>query len=290
MALVVQTNVGSMIAQSNLAKSTAALQTVFQRLSSGYRINSAADDAAGLGVSMNLVAQNRSMAVAERNTNDGISMLQTSDGAAAQVGDVLTRMRELAVQSSNGTLASSDRANISVEFTQLQSEISRLGKAATFNGNNMLDGTTSTITLQVGAGTTTNDALAVSVVDATTGSYTALTASGLGLNGGGNSIGGLSLGGTASMGLATLSTIDAAISSVAATRAVFGALQNRLQNVITGLQTKETNYAAANSRIKDVDVASETANLARYQVLQQAGETILSQANQAPQSALSLLR
>jgi flagellin len=193
-------------------------------------------------------------------------------------------MRELATQSANGTLQNTDRDNIAVEFKSLQSEINRLAGSASFNGNNLVNGATSQFKLQIGAGTT--EQLNVSIIGSSTGDYVALTTSAMG---GATVISDITVS-SATQAIAALTSIDSALTNVATARASFGAMSNRLENVVTGLQTKQTNYAAANSRIRDVDVASETANLARLQVLQQAGSSILSQANQGPQAALSLLR
>jgi flagellin len=278
MALYIQTNVASLNAQSNLSKTQSALQTSFARLSSGYRINSSADDAAGLGISDSMTAQIRSYGVAERNSNDGISMAQTADGASAQVTGMLTRMRELSVQAANGSLQSSDRVNIGTEFTQLQSEIDRVAKSTSFNGSNLLDGSagaSGTVTFQVGIGTTAG-------VDTVDVSFKALDTTTLGVNASAVS--------DATTATASITAIDAALKTVSTQRATFGAAVNRLQSTVANIQSMKTNLSAANSRIRDVDVAEETASMARQQVLSQAGAAVLAQANQAPQLALGLLR
>jgi flagellin len=273
MALYINTNVASLDAQRNLAMTQVSLQTSFARLSSGYRINSSADDAAGLGISDSLTAQVRSWVVAQRNSNDGISMAQTADGAAAQVTSMLQRMRELAVESSNGSLQASDRSNLDTEYQQLTQEISRIAQSTTFNGTNLLNGST-TVNFQVGIGTATTDKIPVV--------FGGMDTTSLGITG-------LDVTSVANAGT-TLTAIDAALSHVATTRATFGAAINRLQTTVQNIQSMQENLSAANSRIRDVDVAMETSSLARSQVLSQAGAAVLAQANQTPQLALTLLK
>lgn len=273
MALYIQTNVASLDAQRNLSKTQNALQTSFARLSSGYRINSSADDAAGLGISDSMSAQIRSYGVAERNAMDGVSMAQTADGAASQIGGLLGRMRELSVQAANGSYTSSDRANLNTEFGALKSEIDRIAQSTSFNGTQLLNAAT-TVTFQVGIGTASSDTVSVA--------FGGFTSSTLGV--------GSSAVDTAANASSAITAIDTAISSVSSTRATFGAAVNRLQATVGNIQSMKTNLSAANSRIKDVDVAEETAAMSRQQVLSQAGAAVLAQANQAPQLALSLLR
>lgn len=273
MALYIATNVASLNAQSNLSRTQIGLQTSFARLSSGYRINSAADDAAGLGISDSMVAQIRSYGVAERNANDGISMAQTADGASAQVTSMLQRMRELSVQAANGSLQSADRANVDVEFQALVGEIDRVSTTTQFNGISLLSGSTS-VGFQVGIGTTASD-----MVSVTFGDFKAAT---LGVSGQDVT--------TSAKALTSITAIDTALATVATQRATFGATINRFQSTILNLQSMKTNLSAANSRIRDVDVADETAQMAKSQVLAQAGSAVLAQANQAPQLALSLLK
>jgi flagellin len=276
MALSIQSNVASLEAQRNLSMTQGALNKNFQRLSSGYRINSAADDAAGLGISEGLQAQVRSFSVAERNTNNAISMVQTAEGALGQVSGILTRMRELAVQGANGDLGSTDRGYLDTEFQALSSEITRIISATTFNGTALLSGTSATITFQVGINNSTADQIGVSF--------------------GGVSLSSLSLSGAAVSGSSAtnsqnaIDSIDTAIAAVSNSRASYGATMNRFQITVANIQSARTNLSAASSRIKDVDVAEETAALARNQVLSQAGAAVLAQANQAPQLALGLLR
>lgn len=276
MALYIQTNVSSLNAQANLSKTNNAMQTTFARLSSGYRINSASDDAAGLGISTSLTSQVRSYGVAERNANDAISMAQVADGAASQTAGILQRMRELAVQSMNGSLQTSDRSNLDTEFQSLRSEIDRIAQVTNFNGLNLATGSsTNTITFQVGINTSSNDQLSIG--------FGKLDSAAL-------NISSSSCVSSVAAGCAAIQAIDTALSSLSTQRTNFGAAINRLQTTVANIQSMKTNLSAANSRIRDVDVAEETANLAKLQVLEQAGQSILAQANGAPQSALSLLR
>ncbi len=274
MALSVNTNVTSMNAHNQLSKTQDALKTSFARLASGMRINSSADDAAGLGISKSMNAQIRSYAVAERNTNDGISMLQTADGGAEQIHGLLTRMRELAVQASNGSLSSNDYSNIDAEFQQNLAEIDRVAGSVQFNGINLLSGAAADRTFQVGIGTQSTDQISVSF--------------------GGADSTELAVTGTSATSFANAQTaitkLDSAIQKLSGVRASFGASMNRFTATVSSLQSMQTNTAASLSRIQDTDVASETATLSKNQVLSQAGAAILSQANQTPQLALSLLR
>lgn len=274
MGLFIQTNVASLVAQNNLYRTQQSLGKNFERLSSGYRLNSSADDAAGLGISKSINAQVRSISVAERNANDGISMASTADGAAEQVHGILTRLRELAVQGANGTVSTTDSANLNVEFQAQFSEIDRIAAVATFNGRNLLQGAASSITFQVGINNTTADRLDINF-------------------GGGDTIR-LALTGAAVDNVANsrtaITTIDTAITSLSTLREGWGSAINRMTTTINNLQSQSTNLSASLSRIRDVNVAEETASLSRNQVLLQAGAAVLSQANQAPQLALSLLR
>ena len=274
MALYIRTNVASLEAQRHLSGTQSEMAKSFQRLSSGYRINGAADDAAGLGISESMNSQVRSYAVAERNANDGISMAEAADGAAGQISGLLTRMRELAVQSSNGSLQSSDRTNLNTEFSSLSSEIDRIASVTKFNGQALLSGTSTTTNFQVGIGTSANDQ--VSIV------FGGVSVSSLGVSG--------SAVDTVAHAQSAITAIDSAISNLSTTREGFGSGINRMQASVANLQSMRTNLSAAYSRIEDVDVAEETASLARTQVLAQAGAAVLTQANQSPQLALSLLR
>jgi len=275
MALTVNTNIASINAQRNLSLTQVSLGKSLERLSSGLRINRAGDDAAGLAISENMRAQIRSMNQAMRNANDGVSLVQTAEGSLNEVSNILVRMRELATQSATGTVSSDQRSYIDAEFTQLKNEINRIASAAEFNGSKLLDGSSATYSFQVGAGNSANDTISVSI--------SAAGASSIGV--GSASVSGNS-GASAS---AALGAIDTAIKSVSNIRGTLGAVQNRLQSTINNLQVYSENLSAAESRIRDVDVAAETAALTRAQILSQAGTAILAQANQTPQSALQLL-
>jgi len=260
-------------AMKNLNKSQKSLQTSFNRLSSGLRINTAADDAAGLAVSESMKSQTRSYAVAERNAADGVSMAQTAEGALGEVHGVLGRMRELAMQSSNGTLTSSDRGQVQTEFGQLQSEITRIQGAAEFNGVAVIATAASNVRFQVGLGNGASDGITVGF-----GGVALATV-----------LAGTTAVSTATNALASLARIDSAIDSVSTSRAGFGASMNRLDVASSAISTMKLNLSAANSRITDVDVASESAALSRNQVLTQAGVSVLAQANQLPQMAFGLM-
>ena len=274
MALVINTNVASLNAQRNLNSTQLMMSKSMERLSSGLRINRAGDDAAGLAISQNMQANIRSMNQAVRNANDGISLVQTAEGALNESSNILQRMRELATQAANGVLSTSQRANIQVEFSNLQQEIDRIAAVTDFNGTKLLDGSLSTgTTLQIGIGTSANDTLSVSIGNANT-STLSVSANFVSTQGAAQS---------------ALSAIDSAIQSVSTARGNLGAVQNRLQSTINNLQVAVENTSAANSRIVDVDVAAETANMTKAQILAQAGVSVLSQANQSPQLALKLL-
>jgi flagellin len=277
MALTINTNINSLTAQRNQGMSQSSLSTSMQRLSSGLRINSAKDDAAGLAIADRMNSQVKGMNVAVRNANDAISMAQTAEGALGKMGDSLQRMRELAVQSANGTNTTSDRDNLQAEFSQLQAEVSRLGKDTKFNGIQVLAGGTNTF--QVGADKgQTIDIVGTDITSS--GSSTSAAASGA-----------VSISGTdATNANAALDAIDKALTEVNKERATYGAAQNRFDSVISNLQVASENQSAARGRIMDADFATETSNLSRAQVLQQAGNAMIAQANQLPQQVLSLLR
>jgi flagellin len=276
MAMTINTNIFSLNAQRNTSATQNTLQTSMQRLSSGLRVNSAKDDAAGLAIAERMNAQVRGMNVASRNANDGISLAQTAEGALGKVGDAIQRMRELAVQSANGTNSSDDRDNLQAEFQQLNDEVSRIVDGAKFNGTALLDGSTATFTFQVGAGTDATDTIDVTSVD---------------LSGTVTAVGALDISGADATGAtAALDALDTAIIDVTTGRATMGAVQNRFDSVISNLATSAENLSAARGRIMDADFASETMNLSRAQILQQAGTAMISQANQLPQQVLSLLR
>ena len=280
MAISVLTNVASLNAQRNLASTHASLASSIGKLSSGLRINNASDDAAGLGISENLKANIRSLGQAQRNTNDGISMSQVAEGAMNELQGIVSRMRELSVQAANSTLGANERGYIHTEFTQLKSEIDRISSVTNFNGQKLLDGSASTgLTFQVGIFNTANDRLGMSI--------TKLTASTLGSTS--LHIASVSLS-TASSARNAIGAFDKAIQQLSQARAKVGAMQNRMQVTLATLATSAENLSAANSRIRDVDVAEETAMMTKSQILSQAGVAVLAQANQMPQAALSLLK
>jgi len=273
MAINIQTNYAALSAQKNLGQNQKLLAGSFQRLSSGYRVNSAADDAAGLAISESMKSQIRSYTVAQRNASDAQSMAQTAEGALGDVHDIMGRMRELAMQSSNGDLGTTDRSYIATEFKSLQSEVTRIQGSAKFNGKQLINATAATTTFQVGLNNVASDQIKVTFGGV---QLTAITANTTDLS-------------TATGALAALSTIDTAIQNVSTARSNFGTAMNRMDFATSNIQTMQLNITAANSRIRDVDVASETANLSRNQVLTQAGTAVLAQANQIPQLALSLI-
>lgn len=275
MALNIQTNVASLEAQKNVSRSQRALQSSFAKLSSGYRVNSASDDAAGLAISESMRSQIRSYVVAERNANDAISMTQTAEAALGEMHSILGRMRELAMQGSNGSMTSTDRGYLNTEFSALQAELTRIQASSKFNGKQLLAQTATSITFQVGLNNTGSDQLT-------------LTFGGLGLTTLLSATTTLSGAGTTSS-LTALGRIDSALGTISTSRARYGAAMNRLEVVTSSIQTMRLNLSAANSRIRDVDVAEETATLAKNQVLSQSGVAVLAQANQLPQLALSLV-
>jgi flagellin len=276
----VLTNTASLQAQRNLASTQQSLSESIGRLSSGMRINSASDDAAGLGISENLQANIQSLGQAQRNTNDAISMSQVAEGSMNDMQGIVSRMRELAVQSSNSTLGGNERGYIQTEYTQLSSEINRISSVTNFDGQNLLDGSASAgLTFQVGINNTSNDRIAMSITKLTTST---LGSSSL-------HIASASLS-TATNAQLAIGTFDKAIQQLSSARAKLGATQNRMQVTVSNLSVTSDNLTSANSRIRDVDVAQESSNLTKNQILSQAGLAVLSQANQIPQAALSLLR
>jgi flagellin len=302
MSMTINTNLVSLNAQRNLGMSQSALATSMQRLSSGLRVNSAKDDAAGLAIAERMNTQVRGMNVAIRNANDAISLSQTAEGALGKVGDMLQRMRELAVQSANATNNASDRTALNNEFAQLQSEISRVASNTTFNGTALLTGSAG-FTFQVGANAAANDQIAISGVDIVGSGTTSATNDGalaavistsstdisnVGAAGSGADMNAYAGGTTGA--LDAIAKIDFALSQVNTARSTFGAAQNRFESVISGLQVSVESQTAARSRIVDADFAAETANLSRSQILQQAGSAMVAQANQLPQQVLALLR
>lgn len=272
MAQIINTNIPSLNAQRNLDASQSSLKTSLQRLSSGLRVNSARDDAAGLGIAEKMSAQSRGMRVAIRNANDGISLAQTAEGGLAVMGQHLQRMRELATQASSGQYDATNLSALDQEFQALQSEVARIATATTFNGKQVL-GSDSTMSFQIGANTSTDNQISITTVSANFS----------------NIVTGLAVA-TTGGATASLTAIDSAIDSVNTARAGLGALQSRFEGVVTQLQTQVENTESARSRIMDADYAAETANLTRAQILQQAGTAMLAQANQMPQTVLSLLK
>ncbi len=290
MPQTINTNLVSLNAQRNLATSQNSLSTSMQRLSSGLRVNSAKDDAAGLAIAERMNTQARGMNVAMRNANDGISMAQVGEGALGKVGDIFQRMRELAVQASNGTNSEADRTSLNQEYVQLAQEATRTLGGTQFNGANILASTTA-YEFQIGAN---NDAaldrITVDAFDWTaSGDITGLLGAAV-LTGTGG-VPPQEIAGTDGLNAqAAIGLIDTAINAVNSQRATFGAVQNRFDNVIANLMVASENQSAARSRIMDADYAAETANLSRAQILQQAGNAMVAQANQLPQQVLSLLQ
>lgn len=274
------TNVPSLNAQNNLKKTQLDQARSMGRLSSGLRINRAGDDAAGLAISENLKAQIRSLGQAERNANDGISLLQTAEGSMNEVSGILTRMRELAMQSSTDTVGDSERAFVQQEFTALVEEIDRIANVTEFNGTQLLDGSATGLDFQVGIRDTANDRITVAIAD--------MRSTALGTSGGGAAIGTAGVDSRANA-QASLDIIDAAIQDVSAGRAGIGSAENRLQVTVANINVSRENLSAANSRIRDTDVAEESAAMTRASILMQAGVSVLAQANQTPQMALNLL-
>lgn len=270
MALTVNTNIGSLNAQRNLYKSQGGLTQSMQRLSSGLRINSAKDDAAGLAISNRMTAQIRGMNQAIRNANDGISLAQTAEGALSETTNILQRMRELAVQSASGTLTSADRTSLDAEYTELVAEVDRISTGTEFNGMKLLDGTLDA-DIQVGAN-------ANETINITVGNADAATLMG--------AVGDIS---SAANAQTEIDAIDAGIAAVDAIRGNLGAKQNRFESTISNLQNVSENLSSARSRILDADIAMESSAMMKNNILQQAGVAVLAQANQVPSLALSLL-
>jgi flagellin len=275
MGLRVNTNVTSITAQRSLSTVTDRLTGNFRRLSTGLRISSAADDAAGLAISERLRSQVRSLEQARRNASDGISFMQTAEGALNEVSSILIRLRELAIQSSNGSVSNQDKETLDQEFQNLVTEVDRIGRSTEFSGIKLLDGSATSVTFQVGLGTTSGiDQLDVTLSPALS---TSLSLNSLDIGSGGATS-------------TAITSIDTAINSVSSLRGTLGAVQNRLAITINNLAISTENLTSAESRIRDVDVAYETAQLTRNNILQQASISVLSQANSQPQSALQLLQ
>jgi flagellin len=275
MAIVVNSNTTAMNALGHLNRTNRGLTSTFAKISSGLRINSASDDGAGLAVAENLESEYRSLQQAQRNTHDGISVLQTAEGATNEVGDILKRMRELAVQSSSDTLANSERAYIQDEFEQLTAEVDRIADVTEFNGTSLANNTHAGLDVQVGIQNKAQDRIEIELGD--------LRASSLKVNTGSVSMD------TVTGARSALETIDTALDSVNSYRSDYGAVQNRLESALNNLETYTENIAGAESRIRDADFAYETAQMSKYNIMQQAGVAILSQANGISQGALRLI-
>ncbi len=286
MPQTINTNLASLNAQRNLNSSQSSLTTSMQRLSSGLRVNSAKDDAAGLAIAERMNAQVRGMNVAVRNANDGISLAQTAEGALGKVGDALQRMRELALQARNATNSPSDKESLNKEYGELAKEIQRVLGGTTFNGKNILGGDAGSQTFQVGANVEDFDTIDIVTTDMTL-STTISTVAG---SGGTPPTEGIGSASTVESLETVVLNIDAAIDLINAERATLGAAQSRFEAVISTLQISVENQSAARSRIMDADFAAETANLSRAQILQQAGNAMVAQANQMPQQVLQLLQ
>lgn len=277
MGLRINTNIASINAQRNLRNTMLRHSDSLEKLSSGQRINKGADDAAGLAISENLKGRLRSLAQAKRNSNDGISLIQTAEGGLNEVSNILIRLRELSVQASSDTIGDKERTFIDVEYQQLKNEIQRISQVTEFNGIDLINGTGSVLEIQVG---TNNDPFEDRLQYNTAAANATLSA--------------LSLGtvtvATKPTAQTSIDVLDNAITSVNAIRANLGALQNRLNSTVNNIANSEENLAAANSRIRDVDVAAETAELARSNILMQAGISVLTQANASTNVALNLLK
>ncbi|HEY2405600.1 MAG TPA: flagellin [Polyangiaceae bacterium] len=276
MAIDIQSNIASIDAQMKMGRTQMQISKSFERLSSGFRINTAADDAAGLAISESMKSQIRSYTVAERNANDAISMTQTAESSLGDMHDILGRMRELAMQASNGDMTDTDRGYLDTEFSSLKAELSRIQGSSKFNGRQLVAQTASNITFQIGLDNTASDQITL-----TFGGLALTTILAASTNLGGA---------TAGNALGSLARIDAAVQTISTNRAKYGATMNRLDMTVSSVQTMRLNITAANSRIRDVDVAEETSNLSKSQVLAQAGVAVLAQANQLPQLALSLIK
>lgn len=277
MALTVNTNLASLNAQRNLTSSQSSLNTSLQRLSSGLRVNSAKDDAAGLAIAERMNAQVRGLTVGIRNASDGISLAQTAEGALGSMTESLQRMRELAVQSSNATNSASDRASLQAEYAQLSDEINRVIGGTQFNGSFILAGDAGAQDFQVGPNNTANDRISVTTTDMSADADIA-------------AVTGADISTDAASAQAAIALVDTALDTINSERATLGAAQSRMETAVRSLEVTRENTAAARGRIMDADFAAETANLTRAQILQQAGVAMLAQANTLPQTALALLQ
>ncbi|WP_447858441.1 flagellin N-terminal helical domain-containing protein [Enterobacter ludwigii] len=276
---VINTNLLSLTTQNNLNKSQSSLGTAIERLSSGLRINSAKDDAAGQAIANRMTSQVKGMTQAARNANDGISLVQTAEGNLNEINTNLQRIRELAVQAANDTNKDTDLDSINTEITQRLSEIDRIANSANFNGKKLLDGSVTSLNIQVGAGTTADDTITIDdkvLIDAKSATI------------GGTDISTKITDNTTAKKV--IDAVDTSVKAVDSARSNMGAIQNRFESTINNLNNSINNLSAAQSRIQDADYATEVSNMSRAQILQQAGTSVLSQANQVPQTVLSLLR
>lgn len=283
MALTVNTNVASLNVQKNLGRASDALSTSMTRLSSGLRINSAKDDAAGLQISTRMTSQIRGQTMAIKNANDGISIAQTAEGAMQEQTNILQRMRELAVQSRNDNNSTADREALNKEFEAMSDELTRIAESTNLNGKNLLDGSAATMTFQVGSNSGSSNQITLSLSDS-------FVASALGVEKGTIAITGSDSDSAQLSFAAAISAIDGALDTINAARADLGATQNRLTSTISNLQNINENATAALGRVQDTDFAAETAQLTKQQTLQQASTSVLAQANQLPSSVLKLLQ
>ena len=280
MANSINTNIPSMNSQRNLSNTQSLLSVTMERLSSGLRVNTAKDDAAGLSIATRMSAQIRGMNVAIRNANDGISLTQTAEGSLGRAGDILQRMRELAVQAANDSNSASDKASLNTEHSELKAELARVFEATTYNGVKILSTGASSFVFQVGANTTAENRITVTTTNMpTAASIVAVTTAATAI-----------LTGTSTLIRAEIDKLDTAIETVSTERSRMGAAQSRFDNAISYLQISGEVQSSARSRIMDADYAQETANLSRAQILSQAGTAMVAQSNQMPQSVLSLLR
>ncbi|AMA46602.1 flagellin FliC [Pseudomonas entomophila] len=283
MALTVNTNTTSLGVQKNLNRAADALSTSMTRLSSGLKINSAKDDAAGLQIATRMTSQIRGQTMAIKNANDGISIAQTAEGAMQEQTNILQRMRELAVQSRNDTNSTKDREALNKEFAQMSDELTRIANSTQLNGKNLLDGTAGKMTFQVGSNSGANNQISISLDSGFTAGALSVDSATVAITGTDSATA------EASMNKA-LSAIDAALQTINTTRADLGASQNRLTSTVNNLQNINENAEAARGRVQDTDFAAETAQLTKQQTLQQASTSVLAQANQLPSSVLKLLQ
>ncbi|MDG0795973.1 flagellin [Pectobacterium punjabense] len=292
----INTNIMSLVTQNNLNKSQSSLGTAIERLSSGLRINSAKDDAAGQAIANRMTAQVKGLTQASRNANDGISLTQTAEGNLNEINNNLQRIRELAVQASNDTNGSTDRDSIKKEMQLRLDEIDRVAKSADFNGKKLLDASGTSVSIQVGANTGANEVITIdsgALINATTGAGGSLSGVNTAVSGfdvSASGTGASGVGGNGGMAQEIVKAVDAALKSVDTARSNLGAIQNRFESTITNVNNTINNLSNARGRIQDADYATEVSNMSKANILQQAGTSVLSQANQVPQTVLSLLR